>query len=135
VEKTAFSKGAAATIGTPDDLVERIKAVLDISGGFVTVVGFVHDWANPENTMRSWDLVARYVVPEINGYLAGLRKSREFVASNREYFDRAKEAVMAKITENEAASAALAVTRSPMLAASSSNVPDLDAARAKTAAR
>ncbi|HET6606094.1 MAG TPA: LLM class flavin-dependent oxidoreductase [Rhodopila sp.] len=135
VEKTAFSKGAAATIGTPDDLVERIKSVLDISGGFGTVVGFVHDWANPENTMRSWDMVARYVVPEINGYLAGLRKSREFVAGNREYFDRAKEAVMAKITENEAATAALAVTRSPMLAASSSNVPDLDAARTKTAAR
>jgi hypothetical protein len=45
--------------------------VLEISGGFGTVVGFVHDWANPENTMRSWDMVARYVVPEINGYLAG----------------------------------------------------------------
>ena len=47
--------------------------MLEISGGFGTVVGFVHDWANPENTMRSWDMVARYVVPEINGYLAGLR--------------------------------------------------------------
>ena len=73
MDKTAFAPGAAATIGTPDDLVERIKSVLDISGGFGTVVGFVHDWANPENTRRSWDMVARYVVPEINGYLAGLR--------------------------------------------------------------
>ena len=129
VDKTAFAPGAAATIGTPDDLVERIKSVLAVSGGFGTVVGFVHDWANPENTMRSWDMVARYVVPEINGYLAGLRTSREFVASNREYFNRAREAVMAKITENEAAAAALAVTKSPLLAASASNVPDLDQAR------
>ena len=111
VDKTAFSQGAVATIGTPDDLVARIKSVLEISGGFGTVVGFVHDWANPENTMRSWDMVARYVVPEINGYLAGLRKSRDFVANNREYFDRAREAVMAKIIENEAAAAALAVTQ------------------------
>lgn len=79
-------------------------------------------------------MVARYVVPEINGYLAGLRQSREFVANNREYFNRAREAVMAKITENEAA-AALAVTKSPLLAASSSNVPDLDPARARLAAR
>ena len=94
-------------------------------------MGFVHDWANPENTMRSWDMVARYVVPEINGYLADLRRSREFVATNRGYFDRARDAVMAKINENEDAAAALAVTKSPMLAASSSNVPDLDAARAK----
>ncbi len=135
VDKTAFTEGAAATIGTPDDLVKTIKSVIDISGGFGTVVGFVHDWANPENTLRSWDMVARYVVPEINGYLAGLRTSREFVANNREYFNRAREAVMAKINENDAAAAALAVTKSSMLGASASNVPDLDAARAKAAAR
>ena len=134
VDKTAFGDSAAATIGTPDDLVKRIKEVLAVSGGFGTVVGFVHDWANPENTMRSWDMVARYVIPEINGYLAKLRQSREFVANNREYFDRAKEAVMSKIKENDAAAAALAVTRSSMLGASASNVPDLEGARAKAAA-
>jgi limonene 1,2-monooxygenase len=135
VDKSAFSDGAVATIGTPDDLVARIKSVLEISGGFGTVVGFVHDWANPENTVRSWDMVARYVVPEINNYLAGLRRSREFVATNREYFNRAREAIMSKIVENEAAAAALAVTKSPMFAASSSNVPDLDAARVRLATR
>ena len=46
------------------------------SGGFGTVVGFVHDWANRENTMRSWDLVARYVIPEINGYVASCAPRR-----------------------------------------------------------
>ena len=131
VDKTAFVDGAAATIGTPDDLVRTIKNVIDVSGGFGTVIGFVHDWANPENTMRSWDMVARYVVPEINGYLRELRKSQDFVSNNREYFDRARDAVMAKINENAAATAALAVTRSAMLSASGSNVPDLQKARAK----
>ena len=134
VEKTAYSKGAAATIGTPDDLIARIKSVIDISGGYGTTVGFVHDWANPENTARSWDMVARYVVPEINKYCASLRTSREFVANNREYFDRAKQAVMAKINENELAAAALKVTKSPMLAASGSNVPDLEAEATKARA-
>jgi limonene 1,2-monooxygenase len=128
VDKTAFVSGAVATIGTPDDLVARIKSLLEAAGGFGTVVGFVHDWANPENTRRSWDMVARYVVPEINGYLSGLRTSREFVATNREYFNRAREAVMAKITENPAAAAALKVTKSPLLAASAGNVPDLNPA-------
>jgi limonene 1,2-monooxygenase len=135
VDKTAFAPGAVATIGTPDDLVHRIKSVLERSGGFGTVVGFVHDWANPENTRRSWDMVARYVVPEINGYLRGLRTSREFVANNREYFDRARDAVMAKITENEAAAAALKVTKSPLLPASAGNVPDLDEARVRRTSR
>jgi len=128
VDKTAFVPGAVATIGTPDDLVERIKSVLEISGGFGTVVGFVHDWANPENTMRSWDMVARYVVPQINGYIAGLRTSREFVATNREYFNRARQAVMAKITENPAAAEALKVTKSPLLTAAAGAVPDLNEA-------
>jgi limonene 1,2-monooxygenase len=137
LEKTAFSDASAATIGTPDDLVQRIKSVLEVSGGFGTLVGFVHDWANPENTMRSWDMVARYVVPEINGYLAGLRQSQRFVATNRGVFERAKEAIMAKIVENEDARAALAVTRGSRLGevASASNVPDLDAARARAGKR
>ncbi len=135
VDKTAFSDAAAATIGTPDDLVERIKSVLEVSGGFGTVVGFVHDWANPENTRRSWDMVARYVVPEINGYLSKLRQSREFVATNREYFDRAREAVMAKINENDAAAAALTVTKSSMLGASASNAIDFDKERARAGMR
>jgi limonene 1,2-monooxygenase len=135
VDKIAFAPGAVATIGTPDDLVARIKSVLQAAGGFGTVVGFVHDWANPENTMRSWDMVARYVVPEINGYVAKLRESREFVVNNREYFNRAREAVMAKITEHEAAAEALKVTKSPLLAAAAGNLPDLDQAREKAAAR
>ena len=129
VDRVAFAPGAVAVIGTPDDLVARIKSVLEISGGFGTVVGFVHDWASPENTRRSWDMVARYVVPEINGYLATLRTSREFVVNNREYFNRARQAVMAKINDNPAAAKALKVTKSPLLAASASNMPDLDQAK------
>jgi limonene 1,2-monooxygenase len=74
-------------------------------------------------------------VPEINGYLAGLRQSRDFVATHREVFHRARAAVMAKITEHEAAAAALAVTQSPLLAASSSNVPALDQAPARRTSR
>jgi len=134
VDKTGFVEGAAATIGTPDDLVARIKSVLERSGGFGTVVGFVHDWANPENTARSWDMVARYVVPEINGYLAGLRKSQKFVMDNRAYFDRSREAVMAKILENKDAAEALKVTKSPLISAAGGAVPDFEAARAKKTA-
>jgi len=137
VEKTALGPGAAATIGTPDDLVARLKQVIEMSGGFGTVVGFVHDWANPENTFRSWDMVARYVVPEVNGYLAKLRDSQHFVATNRGVFDRAKDAIMAKVMENDAAVAALARTRGSRLGdvASASNIPDLDKAREQAGTR
>ncbi len=125
VDLTGFGAGASAVIGTPDDLVARIKSVLDISGGFGTVIGFAHDWANPENTFRSWDMVARYVVPEINGYLKEMRASQQYVIHNRAAFDRGKDAVMAKIMENDAAAAALQVTKSAMMSASASNVPEM----------
>ena len=112
-------------IGTPDDLVKVIKDVYDKSGGFGTVVGFVHDWANPENTMRSWDMVARYVIPEINGYVTKLRESQKFLIENRAVFDRAGQAIMAKIMENKDAAEALKVTNSPRFAAANAALPKL----------
>jgi limonene 1,2-monooxygenase len=126
VEKTGFSRNAASTIGTPDDLIARIRDIREKSGGFGTVIGFAHDWANPEDTFRSWDMVARYVVPEINGYMDGLRRSQKYVIENRASFERASQAVMAKIQENERAAAALANTKSNRLAVSGSNTPDFD---------
>ena len=129
IEKTALAPGSAAVIGTPDDLVKMIKSVYERSGGFGTVVGFVHDWANIENMFRSWDLVARYVVPEINGYVRKLRESQTFLIENRGVFQRAGQAVLAKIMENEAAAEALKVTSSPRIAAASAAVPDLETAR------
>ena len=57
---------------------------MKVSGGVGTIVGFAHDWANPENTRRSWDMVARYVIPEIHGLIEPLRKSRKFVIENRD---------------------------------------------------
>ncbi len=126
VDLTAFSDGAASVIGTPDDLIAMIKSVIEVSGGLGTIIGFAHDWANPENTFRSWDMVARYVVPEINGYLASMRRSQQHVIENRAVFDRAGEAIMAKIMENETAAAALAVTRGSRFSVSGSNTPDFE---------
>jgi limonene 1,2-monooxygenase len=136
LEKTAGGEAAASTIGTPDDLVKTIKNLMEVSGGVGTIVGFVHDWANPENTRRSWDMVARYVVPEINGYIDGLRKSQKFVIENRAVFERAGQAVMAKIMENEKAAAALSLTGPGRVAIPTINAPDLqkEAAKRKTKA-
>jgi limonene 1,2-monooxygenase len=130
IEKTAGGPAAASTIGTPDDLVKTIKNLIDVSGGVGTIVGFVHDWANPENTRRSWDMVARYVVPEINGYVRKLRESQDFLRQNRAVFERAGQAVMAKIMENEKAAAALPLTGPGRVAIPTVNAPDLQKAAA-----
>jgi limonene 1,2-monooxygenase len=126
VDKTAFVDGAASVIGTPDDLVAAIRRLQEISGGFGTVIGFAHDWANRENTLRSWDLVARHVVPEINGLLEGYRTSRQHVIDHRESFERAGQAIMQKIMTNERAAAALADTRRAATATTGGHTPDLE---------
>ena len=66
------------------------------------------DWANREDTRRSWDLVARYVVPEVNGMLDGFRESNSYVKANRDTWNRAGAAIMSKIAENDRAAAAMA---------------------------
>ena len=106
VDGVAFSNESTAVIGTPDDLVARIHQIMELTGGFGCVIGFVHDWANREDTLRSWDMVARYVVPEVNGLLNDYRESIKFVIDNRGSWDRAGEAIASKIRENERAIAA-----------------------------
>jgi limonene 1,2-monooxygenase len=135
VDKTAFSEGAASVIGTPDDLVRHIRAIHDLSGGFGAVIGFAHDWANRENTLKSWDLVARYVIPEVNGLLDGYRASNRYVIEHRESFERANQAVMSKIMANDRAAAALQETRNSRTATTGGHTPDLEKARAEQAGR
>ena len=125
LHETAFVEGAAAVIGTPDDLVAAIRKMVSSSGGFGTVLGFAHDWANRENTLRSWDLVARYVMPEVNGMLEGYRASRTHVVENREWFNRAGQAVLTKIMSHEGAAAALKAGMEGGVAMRSPNAPDL----------
>jgi limonene 1,2-monooxygenase len=126
VDETAFVPGAATIIGTPDDLIQAIRNLVTLTGGFGTLVGFVHDWANRENTRRSWDLVARYVIPEVNGMLDRYRASRDFVINNRGVFEQAGKAVLNKIMEHEGAKAALAVTKNSRLAMPGHHSPDLN---------
>ena len=130
VDQTAFVKGSAAVIGTPDDLIAKIREIQEVTGGFGTLIGFAHDWANREATLRSWDLVARYVVPEVNGYLAGYRESREHVVTHRESFAAAGQAVMNKIMAHEGAVKALQVAAPARMAMPGHHAPDLGKAAA-----
>jgi limonene 1,2-monooxygenase len=102
---TLGGPGGSVVVGTPDDLVARIRELYELSGGFGCVIGFVNDWAIPDYIARSWDMVARYVIPEVNGLTTGFTESRQYVIDHRESFQRAGEAILAKINGNERARA------------------------------
>jgi limonene 1,2-monooxygenase len=117
--------GGAAVVGTPDDLVAAIRNLQDITGGFGVVLGFAHDWADREATMRSWELVARYVVPEVNGWVRPQQASAQYVADRKgELMAGASAAVMSKIMSHQGASQAMATTMANMTKARTEGTSD-----------
>jgi len=56
-----------AIIGTPDDAVEKIEHMLEVTGGFGGVLVFAQDWANWQATQRSLELIAEEVRPRLRG--------------------------------------------------------------------
>jgi limonene 1,2-monooxygenase len=115
VSESGADGGGAAVIGTPDDLVRAIEHLQQLTGGFGVVLGFAHDWANRENTLRSWDLVARYVIPALNGSVRPMQASADYVETNKsELIGGASQAVLSKILAHEGAAAAMATTMAQM---------------------
>lgn len=105
------SGAGAAVIGTPDELVSAIRSLQEVTGGFGVVLGFAHDWADREATLRSWELFARFVAPEINGLTRNQQRSADYLHDNKqELMAGATAAVMAKIQSDPRAAAAMAVT-------------------------
>ena len=115
VSESGAEGGGAAVIGTPDDLIQAIHDLQGVTGGFGVVLGFAHDWANRENARRSWDMVARYVIPAINGSVQPMQRSADYVEANKvELIGGASAAVMSKILAHEGAAAAMATTMAQM---------------------
>ena len=105
------SGSGAAIIGTPDEMIEAILKLHELTGGFGTVLGFAHDWADAEATRRSWDLFARFVIPEVNGALRSMRASAEHVTANKAaLMAGAGAAIVEQIKRDPKAVAAMALT-------------------------
>jgi limonene 1,2-monooxygenase len=93
-----------AIVGTPDDAVAAIARLQELSGGFGTLVGFVHDWANPEAMRRSYDLFARYVIPQVQGLLKPVERSAAMLqANNKPLMERAGQGILKAIREHNKA--------------------------------
>jgi len=100
----------AGVVGTPDDCIEMIEQLVEQSnGGFGTLLVQAHEWANPEATHRSYELLAQKVLPHFQGSSRRPAESKEWVAENRPTFIGAAGAAImgaiAKHGEEQAAKA------------------------------
>jgi limonene 1,2-monooxygenase len=72
-----FNGEGLGVIGTPEDAVAQLTRLQEQSEGFGCYLLIGHDWASPEATNRSHELFARWVMPEFQGALDTVRRSRQ----------------------------------------------------------
>lgn len=72
-----FNREGMGVIGTPDDAVAYISRMLEQAEGFGSYLLIGHDWADPRATALSYELFARWVMPEFQGTMDSIRRSRQ----------------------------------------------------------
>jgi len=71
-------------VGSPETVIKGIERLIELSkGGIGGVLFRAHEWANREQTLRSYELFARYVMPRFQGSLETIIGSNRFVRENR----------------------------------------------------
>jgi limonene 1,2-monooxygenase len=100
-------KEGVITIGTPDDAIAQIKRLQAKQGEFGCFLQLAHNWANWENTRKSYELWARHVAPAINNVNVNRIDSFNDAANNHEkYIGAAMGAAMQTIAKHQAEQAA-----------------------------
>ena len=85
-EMIDFIKEAGiGVIGTPEQAREQIQRLWDQSnGGFGSILNLHQDWANPQATQRSYELMAQEVMPYFQGQAEPVLESDRIARGGRE---------------------------------------------------
>lgn len=71
-------------VGSPETVSKGIRRLQELSrGGFGGLLFRAHEWAPREETLRSYELFARYVMPQFQGSLTTIARSNEWCQANR----------------------------------------------------
>ena len=90
-----------AVIGTPDDAVAQLERLSKQSGGFGAFLQMAHNWADWAETQRSYELIARYVMPSAQATNLGRQASYDWGAAHSgEFMGQARMAVGLRIAQH-----------------------------------
>jgi limonene 1,2-monooxygenase len=77
-------KMGTTLVGSPETVARGIRRLLGYSdGGFGGILFRAHEWANREQTLRSFELFARHVMPQFQGSLDTIVGSQAWARENR----------------------------------------------------
>jgi limonene 1,2-monooxygenase len=71
-------------VGTPDDCIEGIKQLEEKSGGYGGFLVQTVDWAPREKMLHSYELLARYVMPQFQGSVLSTEASNHWARERRD---------------------------------------------------
>jgi limonene 1,2-monooxygenase len=97
----AMIDSGLAVIGTPDDCIAQIQRLVDQSGGFGSFLQMAHNWADWSETKRSYELIARYVMPKFQELNVNREASYNWARDNHDTFmGAARDAIGARIIKH-----------------------------------
>lgn len=79
-----INEAGIGAIGTVEDAKAQVQKLKDQSGGFGAMLMLSHEWANPEATKRSYELIAQHVFPEFQGQAHSTLAAKERATGTRE---------------------------------------------------
>jgi len=82
----AITNSGLAVIGDPDDAIAQLERLETQSGGYGAFLLMDHNWAEWSRKKRSYELIARYVMPRFQELNTGREDSMKWAASNRSTF-------------------------------------------------
>ena len=73
-----------AIIGDPDEVIRKIEEIQQMSGGFGCLLQLAHNWADFPQTLKSYELMARFVMPRFQRTNVGRDESTAWAAARRD---------------------------------------------------
>lgn len=80
----ALIESGLAVIGTPDDCIEQLARLEEQSGGYGCFLQMAHNWADFNETKRSYELIARYVMPKVQQLNPNREATYDWARDNHE---------------------------------------------------
>ena len=82
----ALIASGLAVVGDPNDAIAQLERLEEQSGGYGCFLQMAHDWADWEQTKRSYELIARYVMPRFQRLNENREASMQWASENRPTF-------------------------------------------------
>jgi limonene 1,2-monooxygenase len=93
------NEAGIGAIGTPDDAAAQVQRLVDQSGGFGAMLLLAHEWANPQATRRSYELIAQHVMPRFQGQAQATLDAKARASETRSGHAEQQLAAVARMSE------------------------------------